>query len=286
MKKYLVVLAIAMMSFVSSCTTVQSGHKGVEVSWGGKTNLDVVHPEGMNSGIMWVVDDMVEYDVREKTLVQQFEFNDKNNMVTNVELALDYRLNPKFVNRLHVEITDVEIKILKTLKSAGKEVVPQYSAVELNITKRQEAEDKLSKIISEELPEFYVEFARIQMTDVDIPAKVAELAEQTAVQLGRNDLASKKEAEQVALALAKVAAANGVANAQVATARGEYDAAVYQAKTRDKLSTPRMLDLQRVENERIMAEGYKTHGKSFYGENNIFGSGAAQVVKGLGFGAK
>ena len=34
------------------------------------------------------------------------------------------------------------------------------------------------------------------MTDVDIPAKVAELAEQTEVQIGRNELALKKEAEQ------------------------------------------------------------------------------------------
>lgn len=282
-----VMFAMMMMFLITglvSCTTVESGHKGVEVSWGGKTNLEVVHPEGMNSGLNWVVDDMIEYDVREKTLVQQFQFNDKNNMVTNVELALDYNLNPKFVNKLHVEITDVEIKILKTLKSAGKEVVPQYSAVELNITKRAEAEAKLAQIISDELPEFYVEFARIQMTDVDIPAKVAELAEQTAVQLGRNDLASKKEAEQVALAKAKVAEANGAADAKVASARGEYDAAVYQAKTREKLSTPRMLDLQRVENERIMAEGYREHGKSFYGENNIFGNGAATVVKGLSFG--
>lgn len=271
---------------ITSCTTVDSGHKGVEVSWGGKTNLEQVYPEGMAVGLGWIVDDMIEYDVREKTLVQAFEFNDKNNMVTRVELSLDYNLNPAKVNLIHTEITDVDVKIMKTLKSAGKEVVPQYSAVELNITKRAEAEAKLSQIIAEELPEFYVEFARIQMTDVDIPPAVAKLATETAVQLGRNELASKKEAEQVALAKAKVATANGTADAAVATARGEYDAAVYQAKTREKLSTPRMIELQRVENERIMAEGYKEHGKSFYGENNIFGSGAATVVKGLQFGAK
>ena len=282
MKKLLILFAIAIMAF--SCTTVESGHKGVEVSWGGKTNLEIVHPEGMNSGISWLWNDMVEYDVREKTLVQTFEFNDKNNMVTKVELSLDYNLDPAKVNRIHTEITDVELKILKTLKSAGKEVVPQYSAVELNITKRTEAEEKLSTIISEELPEFYVEFARIQMTDVDIPAAVAKLATETAVQLGRNELASKKEAEQVALAKAKVAEANGAADDKVAEARGEYDAAVYQAKTREKLSTPRMLELQRVENERIMMEGYSKHGKSIYGENNIFGSNAASVIKGLNFG--
>lgn len=285
MKKINVIALMCLVVLsVTSCTTVSSGHKGVEISWGGKTNLDQVYPEGMNSGIHWVWDDIVEYDVREKTLVKVFEFNDKNNMSTRVELSLDYNLDPSKVNLLHVGITDIEVKILKTLKSAGKEVVPQYSAVELNITKRAEAEDKLSKIIAEELPEFFVEFARIQMTDVDIPNAVADLAEQTAVQLGRNELANKLEAEKVAKAKALVAEAKGVADAKVAAAKGEFQSAEYQAKTRKMLSTDKMLDLQRVENERIMAEGYKAHGKSFYGENNVFGVEATTVVKGLSFG--
>ena len=198
-------------------------------------------------------------------MVHKFEFNDKNNMVTSVELSLDYNLNPQKVNILHVEITDVETKIIKTLKSAGKEVVPQYSAVELNITKRTEAESKLSSILSNELPEFYVDFARVQMTDVDIPAKVADLAEQTAVQLGKNELADKKEAEQVALAKAKVA-----------KAQGNYDAAQLDAKTKKLLSTPEILRLKQLEIDLEWAK----KGASKYGNNNVFGSNTA-VIKGL-----
>lgn len=262
MKKVVFAILIAL---VSSCTTVDSGHKGVEVSWGGQTNLNVIHPEGMNVGLHWVWDDMVEYDVREKTLAQTFEFNDKNNMSTTVEIALDYRLNPEKVNLLHTQITDVETKIIKTLKSAGKEVVPRYSAVELNINKRTEAEQALSDIISQELPEFYVEFRRIQMTDVDIPSSVAKLAEETAVQLGRNELAQKKEAEQVALAKAKVA-----------EAQGNYDAGVLDAKTKKLLSTPEILELKRLE---VDLE-YAKKGVSRYGNNNVFG-GETAIVRGL-----
>lgn len=251
-------IAFAMAAAIlTSCTTVDSGHKGVEVSWGGETNKNMVYPEGMDVGLHWVWDDMVEYDVREKTLTQKFEFNDKNSMVTQVELALDYRLDPAKVNLLHSEITDVETKIIKTLKSAGKEVVPQYSAVELNITKRAEAEALLGKVIAEELPEFYVEFARIQMTDVDIPKAVADLAEQTAVQLGRNELASKKEAEQKNLAAAKVA-----------KAKGDYEAAEFDVKTKDLMSQPKLLALYMAETERVWAE----KGVSPYGSNNVFGS--------------
>lgn len=258
-------VGVAVLLFLASCTTVDSGHKGVEVSWGGETNMNEVYPEGMSVGLHWVWDEMVEYDVREKTLIQKFEFNDKDNMVTQVELALDYRLSPDKINLLHTKITDVETKIIKTLKSAGKEVVPQYSAVELNITKRAEAEQMLGDIIGKELPEFYVEFARIQMTDVDIPPAVAELAEQTAVQIGRNELASKKEAEQKNLAAAKVA-----------KAKGDFEAAEFDVKTKDLMSQPKLLALYMAETERTWAE----KGVSPWGSNNVFGADLS-VIKGL-----
>lgn len=261
----LVMMVMALSMMFQSCETVESGHKGVEVSWGGETNMDKVYDEGMSQGLHWMFDEMIEYDVREKTLSKKFSFNDKNNMETTVELSLDYNLNPEKVHYLHTGITDVEIKIIKTLKSAGKEVVPQYSAVELNINKRTEAEEKLSKIISEELPEFYVEFARIQMTDVDIPIAVAKLAEQTAVQLGKNELATKREAEEVALAKAKVA-----------KAEGNFKAAKFDVETKRLMSTPAVLKLYEAETDRKWAE----KGVSKYGSNNVFGSGAT-VLKTL-----
>ncbi len=152
-------MAVIAIATLPSCETVPPGHRGVEVSWGGKTNMQEVYPEGLTWGFHWLFDDLVPYDVRQNTLVQKFEFNDKNNMVTPVEIALDYNLSPDKVNLLHTSVKDIETKIQKTLKSAGKEVVPQYSAVDLNISKRTEAEDRLAKILSEELPDFYVEFA-------------------------------------------------------------------------------------------------------------------------------
>lgn len=267
--KIKLLLAALVLGVVTSCTTIDSGHRGVEVSWGGETNMESVLSEGMDGGLHWLWDEAIEYDVREKTLVHKFEFNDKNNMSTGVELSLDFNLDPNNVNKIHRYITDIGAKIHKTLKSAGKEVIPQYSAVELNITKRVEAEKKLSKILEDELPEFYVQFARIQMTDVDIPEKVAKLAEETAVQLGRNELAEKKEAEKVALA-----------KAQIAEAKGSFEAAEFDAKRKAILSQPKMLELQKVENEKIMWKGFYKHGKSPYGRSNIFG-GETSIVRGL-----
>ena len=86
-------MAILVMVLATSCTGVESGNRGVEVSWGGKTNMDVVYGEGIDWGVHWLWDDMIEFDVREKTIIEKFEFNDKNYMITPVAVSIDYRLD-------------------------------------------------------------------------------------------------------------------------------------------------------------------------------------------------
>lgn len=239
--------ALIIMAFgATSCTTVEPGHKGVEVSWGGETNTSMVYPEGMNSGLHWIWDDMIEYDVREKTLVEKFDFNDANNMATGVEISLDYSLDGTNLPTLHKTITDLETKIKKTLKSAGKEVVPQYSASDLNLRKRSEAEEKLTAILSKELPQFFVQFARVQITDVDIPDAIAKAAEATAKQQELNKLAGEKAKE----------------------AENNFNAAEWDAKTKAVLSQPAMLELKRLEIQELWARS----GVSPYGQNNVFGA--------------
>jgi len=251
--KFATLFAIAAMALVS-CQGVDSGHKGVEVKYGGKTNMSTIYPEGLHKGFHWLMDDLVLYDVREKTLTQKFEFNDKNNMSTGVEIALDYNLNPSKVNVLHTAVTDLETKIIKTLKSAGKEVVPQYTASELNLTKRQEAEEKISKILANELPEFYVEFVRVQMTDVDIPNQIALAAEATARQQELNKLALEKAQE----------------------AENKFLQAEWDAKTKDVLSKPAMLKLKELE----LREQWINRWNGSFGNNNVFGN-ETSVIKGL-----
>lgn len=56
---------------------------------------------------------------------------------------------------------------------------------------------------------------------------------------------------------------------KVALAKGNYEAALYEAKTKAILSQPKMLELYRAETERVWAE----KGVSPYGNNNVFGAG-------------
>jgi len=61
---------------------------------------------------------------------------------------------------------------------------------------------------------------------------------------------------------------------KVATAKGNYEAAQYDAKTKEILSQPKMLELYRLETARIRA----TNGTSEYGQNNVFGSASGILL--------
>lgn len=244
---------ITLMVFIS-CTNVDSKERGIKRSWGGEVDVTKIYQPGMNWGLGWLWNDMITFDVSEQTVVEKYEFNDKNNMSTGVEVALDYAIDPKSVGYYYTKVSNPEIKLQKTLKSAAKEVVPQYTASELNLTKRQEAEQKLSSILERELPGFYMVFVRVQLTDVDIPKPIAEAAEQTAKQEELNKLAEKK----------------------VIQAKNNLDAAKYDAESKSILSRPEMLALKKLEVEAMWAQ----KGVSPYGNNNIFG-GETAIVRGL-----
>ena len=82
-----------------------------------------------------------------------------------------------------------------------------------------------------------------------IERKIAVLQETATI------ISQTKQAEQTALK-------------KVALAKGNYEAAQYDAKTKEILSQPKLLELYRAETERIRA----TNGTSEYGSNNVFGS--------------
>lgn len=260
MRKFLV--AFIALFTLASCAGVDPGHKGVEVSWGGETNMETVYNEGLQTGLHWLVDDLIEYDCREQTMTLDEEFLDYDGLGTQVEVILYYNPMPNEVNKLHKEIgyDYRDTKLQGIFKGAVKTVIAQHKALLLNREERPVAEMKLAKILEDELPEMYVQFKRVQITDVDLPKKIKAMIEAAKEQDERNNLAAKKELE-----------AKNLANAEIARAKGEYTAATYDAKTKEILSSPKLLEYMRLENERIMWEGYKQSGKSPYGQGNVFG---------------
>lgn len=61
---------------------------------------------------------------------------------------------------------------------------------------------------------------------------------------------------------------------KVALAKGDYEAALYEAKTKQIMSQPKMLELYKAETERVWAK----RGVSPYGNNNVFGAGTGIML--------
>lgn len=88
-----------------------------------------------------------------------------------------------------------------------------------------------------------------------IERKIAVLQETATI------VSQTKQAEQTALK-------------KVALAKGNFEAAQYDAKTKEILSQPKLLELYRAETERIWAQ----KGRSPYGSNNVFGSASGILL--------
>jgi len=263
MKRIFAIIVALVAISMTSCTGVDSGFESPIISYGGETNMNKVLGEGMHYGFNYMWDDTPQYEIREQTMTIEDTYFDNNDMSTPVTVVIYFNPIKGKTNYLHKNVGPdySHTKLDPIARGALAKVIPHYTAQDLNKNKRDEAEVKLKTILAKEAGTIYVNIARIQFTKVGIPGAVAKLATETAVQLGRNELASKKEAEQVALAKAKVA-----------TAQGNYDAGVLNAKTKDIMSSPKMLEMMRIENEKILAEAFLKHGKSIYGENNWFGT--------------
>ena len=88
-----------------------------------------------------------------------------------------------------------------------------------------------------------------------IERKIAVLQETATI------ISQTKQAEQTALK-------------KVALAKGNYEAAQYDAKTKEILSQPKLLELYRAETDRIWAQ----KGRSPYGNNNVFGTASGILL--------
>lgn len=259
LKFFMLVASIALL--VSSCTTVDSGHTGVKVTYGGETDMNQVYPEGMYTGISWMWNSMIEYETREQTIRVNDTYLDRDGLKVPIDAVVYFRLQNGSVNRLHKDIGPdwKNRKVLPTVDAALKNVIPQYRALELNTTFREEADRKLADYLKVKFPEFYTDFVNINITKVDIPEQISKSIIDKQVQDEKNALAEKKKLEEENLAAARIAKADG-----------DLEVAKREEKTRTLLSQAKLLDLYKAETDRIWAQ----KGVSPYGNNNVFGDGA------------
>jgi regulator of protease activity HflC (stomatin/prohibitin superfamily) len=162
-------------------------------------------------------------------------------LFTKYRVSMEELIETRVRNIVRKELLDNAVSF------ASDSLLQHRNVYEANVTKTLEkALDKEGFILN-----------NIAVLKMDIPASYRKAIE-TKIKVIQETATIKSQtiqAEQTALK-------------KVALAKGNYEAALYDAKTKEILSQPKLLQLYKAETERIWAE----KGKSPYGQNNVFGS--------------
>ena len=272
MKKQSLLLFSMLVLLLAACTTVPPGHRGVKIGYSDGIDTTQSYPEGTYFSPSWLWNDMEDYNCREQILKLSDTFLDYDGLDTDVEVIMYYESSPSSVQLVHRDYGEnYHSNIEGIFKSAVKTVVAQHQALKLNREERDIAESKLEDILSIKLKDIYQNYKRAEITDVGLPEKISNMIVQAKEQDERNNLAAKKELEQTNLARAKVVSAQGIKDSTILVAQGRAES--IELINKQLAKSPQY-------NEYIKSQGYAQHGKSFYGENNVFGANTA-VVKGL-----
>ena len=266
MKKFTYLTLILLV--ISSCAEVENGYKGVVYKpYSGGLNPETIYPEGVKISPAWLWNEMIQYDCRQQTTNIDAKLLDVNNLSVNVTASVFHRVIPDKIGFLHLDKgQDYEYSyITPVFEGALKNVIGKYTAQELVTSKRNIVQQEVKAILDKAFKINYILCDDIIIRDVTLPKQIIAAITAKQVQEERNLLAEKKKVEEENLAAARIA-----------KAEGDYQAALFDAKTKDILSQPKMLKLKELE---IQGNAISKWNGSF-GTNNVFSE--IPIIKGLG----
>ncbi len=265
MKKF--ILSVVLLTFLASCTEVENGYKGVVYQpYSGGLNPDIVYPEGVDIGASWLWNDMITYDCRQHTTDIKATLLDVNNMSVGITASVFHRVIPNKIGYLHLEKGKdyEETYITPVFEGALKNVIGKYTAQELVSSKREFVEKEVKSILDKAFKVNYIHCDDIIIRDVNLPQAINNAITAKQVQDEQNLLSEKKKVEK-----------ENLAAALIAEAKGNFEAAQYDAKTKDIMSQPKMLKLKELEIQEKAIERWSGE----FGNNNVFSE--VPVIKGL-----
>lgn len=184
----------------------------------------------------------------------------KGGFSCKIKPTFNYKVKPENANQLFVELRQtfkqgglkaVETTWLETAILGGVNDVSNRFAVDSIFNHREAFEQQISLEVNKRVGKY---FEVTQLRTNILPPEALQKSIEGKTQ-------AIQEAEEFEFRAKRAIAEN---KEKVARAQGDYEAAVLEAKTKEALSQPKMLELFRAETERTWAE----KGVSPYGTNN------------------
>jgi regulator of protease activity HflC (stomatin/prohibitin superfamily) len=276
MKKILVIVSLVLLLIagVSSCKIADSAEVALVVDQIG-TNKGVPNIE-MASGFIWYfppTQDVFMYPTSVQHKVWSADSNEDSPTDEHIDVTssdgatfgLDVSINLQLQRaraselfiKYRVDMEDLINTRVRTI--VRKELLDNAVnfASDSLLQHRNVYEANVTKSLTTSLEKEGFTLNNIAVLKMALPASYKKAIERkiAVLQETATIISQTKQAEQTALK-------------KVALAKGNYEAAQYDAKTKEILSQPKLLELYRAETERIWAQ----KGKSPYGNNNVFGS--------------
>lgn len=208
-----VVLVFGMISFFSSCTVVDSGHRGV-VTHMGKVQEGVLD-EGVHFTAPFVTY-VHELSVRTTKNIVKADSASKDLQPINVDLALNWHLDATKVNTIFQSIGDEEAVMENIISPASNEAFKaasaRYSAAEI-LAKREQLKQEVDVALAGRLKKYGVILDDLSIVEIKFTEDFMNAVE------------AKQVAEQEAQKAKYVAdQARAMADAKVNEARGKAEA--------------------------------------------------------------
>lgn len=243
-------------------------------SWGSGVDTTRVYQEGFHGHMPWA--EHIQYNGRNQTIPFESEVMDKNGTSITIVAKVNFAVIPNKIARLnsvHGETYQQSFINPKVL-GAIKDVAGRYTYEELYSLKREALETEIETLLEEDFTRNYLHLAFVEVADVNLPKSISEEIVRTETQKKRNLTSALKEKEQVNLAAAKEAEAEGNKRRDILNAEAEAQAITIKNKALSQ--SPKYIELIDAEARLQLAKNIKG-----LGTGNVFGADS-NIVKLLG----
>ncbi len=169
--------ALAGLGLLAGCTTIGSGHQGIEWTPSHGTMERPLY-EGFH--IISLFSRIYDYDLREQERHERLEVLANNGLAISLDTSVQFQPVAAELYQLQTEIGPnfYDVVVEPVLRSGARKVVGRYSPEEIYSTKREEVEREIFKEVQRKLQHQHIQVNNILIADVHLPKIVEEAIEE------------------------------------------------------------------------------------------------------------